>query len=290
MDPREALARLGGVARTHQMAAYGVTMDEALASAEAGAIARLRKGVYALDSTQPVAVAAAHGGALTCVSALAMRGVWVLDVPLRAHVELGVPGRRHSHRNCTCVDHHTAPRTSFGIVSVFHALLTAWRCLSVESYFAAYESAWYQGFISDAERASIRKAVPTHIRQWLARARGDAGSGLESIFRFRLMLEGIELESQVEIETVGRVDFRCGRVLIEVDGRRNHESAADREKDLRRDNAAIRLGYFPLRFSFSEVIRSWPQTLQTVLAAIEATRWEPEPAGADGRGAPTSAG
>ncbi len=97
-------------------------------------------------------------------------------------------------------------------------------------------------------------------------ARPDAGSGLESILRLRLLLLGIRLDCQVEIDGVGRVDFVVGgRVILEVDGRENHVGPDRRHRDLMRDAAASAKGFETLRFDFAMVLHDWP----TVVAAIE---------------------
>ena len=83
------------------------------------------------------------------------------------------------------------------------------------------------------------------------------------------MVANIEVESQVQIDGVGRVDFRHGNVLFEIDGRRNHEAIAERHKDLERDGAAAASGYRTLRFTYAMVVHQWPLTLERVRAALD---------------------
>ena len=62
-------------------------------------------------------------------------------------------------------------------------------------------------------------------------ARPDAESGIESLLRLRLARLGIRLESQVLVAGVGRVDFvLAGRIILEVDGRLNHDGPAQRHR------------------------------------------------------------
>lgn len=233
-----------------------------------GTIVRLRKGVYANDGSSDVAIAAAHGGIVTCVSSLRAHGVWLLDEVTNVHVDVGSNGRVHPHFQCACVDHHERRTTVFGLASPEEALQVAWRCLSVEAYFVAFESAWRLGLLSKRQRLRVIAAAPERIARWLRRARGDADSGLESMFRFRLMMMGYELESQVSIPTVGRVDFRYGRVLFEIDGRSNHEGTSERARDLVRDANAVKLGYLTIRLTYAMIVFDWPSVEVAVLAAI----------------------
>lgn len=104
-------------------------------------------------------------------------------------------------------------------------------------------------------------------------ARDDADSGLESLLRFRLRPYGISLQSQVDIPGVGRVDFVLGdRVIIEVDGKLNHEAPPMRHKDLVRDAIAAGLGFTTLRFDYALVVHDWPSVLAAILTTIEPIR------------------
>jgi len=80
---------------------------------------------------------------------------------------------------------------------------------------------------------------------------------------------GIALECQVELSTVGRVDFIVGaQLILEVDGKENHESAAMRHKDLKRDAAASALGYETLHFDYAQVIHDWPSVQAAIVGAL----------------------
>ncbi len=263
-----ALKRLGGVARTRELRALGVGASAIRTAHARGEVCRVRKGVYATATPTPVTVAAQHGGTVACVSALAQAGVWLLDVPVAVHIDVGHRGRTFRHPNCACVTHRHTPETTLGTASCAEALLVALHCLNHELFFAAYESAWRQRLISADERTRIIHAAPAILAAKLRRARPNADSGLESIFRYRLLELGIELESQVKLEGVGRIDFRHGFVLFEIDGKRNHDSPSHRHKDLLRDATAIRLGYRVVRFDYAMIIHDWSAVVATVMAAI----------------------
>lgn len=184
------------------------------------------------------------------------------------HIDVGVNGARHEHRDCVCTVHNTDSRTSFGISPVRVALVQAAACLDAEEFFAAYESAWNLRLLSAADRQWIRRQLPSGKRQLVDMARGDAQSGLESILRLRLIRLGLTTQSQVWISGVGRVDFLVDRVIIEVDGRLGHEGGESRHKDLIRDVEAIRQGFRVVRLNYAMVIFDWPRAEAAILAAL----------------------
>lgn len=269
----EVLESSGGVARARDLVRPGVTYRDLDRAVAAGVVRRVRHGVYALERALSVVVqAAAHGGAVACLSALRVWGVWVHADPV-VHVWLGSKGRAHRHDGCRCIDHHGGGPTRFGIVSVSEALVQAARCASAETLFAAYESAWRLGLIDAADRAWIRATVPAAVRRLLRIARGDSDSGLESILRLRLAHRGIRLQCQVFIRDVGRVDFvLAGRIILEVDGRLNHDGPSLRHKDLVRDAAAAAQGYETLRFDYALIMHNWPLVEEAILARLAHSR------------------
>lgn len=273
LDPTTTLLRLGGIARGHALQKLGISRKALSHAVDSGGIARVRSGVFAVPRTPPVVLAAAaHGGAVTCTTALRLHGIWVLadDEP---HVWLGRNGRSHPHPGCRCIGHFFDGDTRFGVVSVEIALLHAHRCGGDEAFFVSFESAWRLGLVSRAARARIRDALPERARWLVDLARPDADSGLESLLRLRLHILGISLDTQVTIDGVGRVDFVVGgRLIIEVDGRANHASSDKRHKDLMRDAVASRLGYETLRFDYAQVVHDWPTVQSAILGALVRAR------------------
>jgi very-short-patch-repair endonuclease len=271
LTPKELLSRFGGIARGTYLQRYGCTRDHLASAVRSGEIRRVRPGIFALPSSDvKVATAAAHGGELTCADALRARRVWILpDENDEVHVWLGRAGRRHPHAGCVCIQHRSVGTAQVGYASVATALIHAYRCLTEEAFFAAYESAWNWRLITASDRRRIRAELPKKAAWMLDLARSDSQSGLESLLRFRLHLLGISLECQVDIEGVGRVDFVAGgRLIIEVDGRENHAGAERRHNDLVRDAAASALGYESLRFDYSLVVYNWEIVVDAILPAI----------------------
>ncbi|GAB3630760.1 hypothetical protein GCM10027421_01130 [Microbacterium shaanxiense] len=273
-QPPDLLERFGGIARGTFLQRFQCTRKHLAAHTNNGSIIRVRPGVFAVPSLDArVVAAAAHGGELTCAAALRLHGVWVLPNPdAEIHVWLGGSGRRHPHQPCECIAHYSAGRAGLGIASAATALIHAFRCLSREAFFAAYESAWNQRLISASDRARIRRELPKSIEWLLDLARSDAQSGLESLLRLRLHLLGIRLDCQVVIDGVGRVDFVIGgRIILEADGKDNH-TGNKRHADLMRDAAASALGYETLRFDYAMIVHDWDAVVAAILPALARAR------------------
>src|SRR5690606_7715617 len=116
---------------------------------------------------------------LTCVDALRARGIWILpDADEEVHVWLGRAGRRHPHSGCRCIVHRSAGTSQVGLASVATALIHAYRCLTEEAFFAAYESAWNSRLITASDRRRIRAELPKRAAWMLDLARSDSQSGL----------------------------------------------------------------------------------------------------------------
>lgn len=275
IDPADLLHTLGGIARGRQLQQFGSTRMQLAMATRSGTIRRVRQGVYTLSGTDPkIVAAAAHGGALTCADALRAHGVWVLpSVDAIVHVWMGGSGRRHPHTPCDCIPHHSPGTAGPGLAPVAAALIHAYRCLDEEAFFAAYESAWNKRLLSAHDHTMIRRQLPKSAHRLLDLARPDAESGLESVLRLRLHLLGIRLDCQVVIGGVGRVDFVAERrVIIEVDGRLNHEGPGMRHKDLTRDAAASRLGFETLRFDYAMIMHDWDAVARAVMSAVARAR------------------
>lgn len=270
----ETIRRLGGLARGTHLQRMGFTRRSLSRAVARGDIERIRDGVFAAGPIDPqIRLATHHGGALTCASVLQLLKVWVLAPSVVPHVWVGAHRRAHPHDGCSCVSHFSRGRPPLGRASVDVALVHFLRCAGDEAFFAAYESALRLRLLSTAARLRIREMVPASALWLLDLARADADSGLESLLRLRLHLLGIRLDCQVNIPQVGRVDFVIGsRLILEVDGKENHNGATMRHGDLARDAAASALGYETLRFDYAQVVHDWPSVQAAVLAALTRLR------------------
>lgn len=270
LSASDTIRRLGGIARGTHLQKIGFTRRALSTCVRRGEIHRIRDGIFAVPPVhEDVWSATAHGGALTCASVLRMSGVWVLDPPEAPHVWLGPDRHAHAHDDCTCVSHFYSGRPPLGRTNIETALVHFRRCAGDEAFFAAFESAWRKRLLSRAARSRVRAALPASARWLVDLARSDADSGLESLLRLRLHVLAIRLDRQVVIAGVGKVDFVIGgRLILEADGKENHDGETKRHKDLVRDAAASRLGYETLRFDYAQIVHDWPSVQAAILAAL----------------------
>ncbi|MFF0911424.1 DUF559 domain-containing protein [Microbacterium enclense] len=117
-------ARSGGIARRKTLLRAGARDSDIRRAVADGALLRVRNGVFAASGTPALVVeAAAHGGAVACVSTLRLFGVWVWDDAELTHVWLGASGRRHEHERCRCDGHHDGGDAAFGVDSGLESIL-----------------------------------------------------------------------------------------------------------------------------------------------------------------------
>ncbi|WP_144797377.1 DUF559 domain-containing protein [Microbacterium paludicola] len=260
----------GGVSRGTRLHEFGFSRRMLADAVNAGEIHRVRPGVFVTSTTSPdVAEAAAHGGAVTCARALRAWGIWTLNEDDAVHVWLGGTGRVHHPTTCSCVGHFFAGPMSLGVASLDVVLVHVYFCHGEEAFFAALESALRQRRLGRPAITRIRRGLPERARWLMDLARSDADSGLESLLRLRLHLLGIRLDCQIVIPTVGRVDFVVGgRLILEADGKENHDGEQSRHRDLMRDAAASALGYETLRFDYALIVHGWAVVEAAILAAL----------------------
>lgn len=269
--PDAVLRSLGRMARTSELKRRGVTEAALTRAVREGTVVRPRQGVYALPDTAPGLLhAAAHGGTIGCCAAGALHGLWILQIPEQHHVWMGIAGTPRS----SCADcrlHWDDGHVRVGTLPpVANVLLQIATCAGDETFFAALESALRQGRLSPGDIAWLWKHIPSTLRWLIGFARADADSGLESLVRLRLHRLGIEVRAQVQILGVGEVDFVVGdRLIVEADGRENHEREKERSKDLYRDAAASALGYVTLRFTYAMIVHDWNVVAAAILGAIQ---------------------
>lgn len=236
-----------------------------------GRLFRVRRGVYAsADACTDVITAAAHGGALGCESAARHLGLWVLEVP-ELHVWMHGDRHQHSHQPCSCITHwdDAASAPGFHLPSVARVLWQIFRCRGEEHFFVALESARRQGRIDPSGLRWLRRVLNWRGRELLDFSRTDSDSGLESLLRLRLRGYGWDVRTQVWVTGTGRVDLLIdGWLIVEADGRINHESAALRHKDLVRDANSASWGYATLRFDYAMIIHDWDLVERAIASTV----------------------
>jgi very-short-patch-repair endonuclease len=286
MDIVKAMRALGSIASVGQLELAGFSGPYVRAVRRRGSLVRVRRGWYALaDANSGIVEATRVGGTLACVSGCAFHGTWM---PPNAGLHVAVPaGSRHLKNPISgspirgsggqLTVHWTGPvpaDASFqpGVMSILECLADVLRCQPPEFAFAIVESALANQLIDTRQLQSLTELVPSR-RPLLRMAEPLAGSGTESIFRYRMAEMGIRMRSQVDIAGVGRVDFLIGdRLIVEVDSRQNHGSPEQRIRDLDRDAVAHVLDYIPLRFDYVQVLTDWEAVASTVLAIVSEQR------------------
>lgn len=241
-----AMLRAGGVPRRR--------IDSAVAG---GALIRVRRGTYVPGDCPPAfLLAAREGGRLDCLSLLAAWGVFVLDATA-THVQMDygatrLPPRRDGlERHWRC----TAAASDALAAPLIEALAQACRCQPPRAAIATLDSAWHQGRVDEAGIADVFRLLPRRFGILRAHLDRRAESGIETLLRLMLRAQGWQVEVQVLIPGVGRVDLVVdGWLIIECDSAQFHGGWLEGRRDRRRDLQAARLGYVTLRPIAEDVI------------------------------------
>lgn len=125
---------------------------------------------------------------------------------------------------------------------------------------------------SEADLRRIFAGAPQRVLRLLDQVDPLAGSGTESVARFRLRAARVEVRSQVEIEDLGHVDLLVGeRLIVECDSK-DHHNNEQRKEDNRRDRVAVLGGYRVLRFDYDDVMFRWDTVLAEIMGVVRSRR------------------
>lgn len=252
----------------------GYTAWELRLAVRSGAIIRLRRDRYIAVPDALSDVAVRVGGRLSCVSLLAALGVFVRD-SAGVHVRvapnasrLRVPTVRdavHLHWG-RMVDQSCARHQ----VSLVDAVRDAVRCQAPRDMVATLDSLLCLGLSSFADLREVFATLPARYGVLLRLVDGRAESGTETLVRLMLRQLGVRVELHMNIDGVGRVDLLVdGWLIIECDSKRFHEGWDTQRADRRRDLAAVRAGYVPVRLLAEDVLFR-PNDVREALADIVA--------------------
>lgn len=269
IDPEPSIQTTADLRRS------GRTRSDITAAVRADELARIRHGVYAAGLCDDAKDAVAHGGRLGCVSAARHMGLWVLDEADDGdalHVAMAPHGHLRHEGGCQCVVHwDAAGPAGSALAPVALVLRQILRCRGVAAFFVALESARRKRLIDDDGLRWLRENTNAQGRDAVDFSSGDADSGIESLFRWRLRDLTALIRCQVRITGVGVVDFLIGdRLIVEIDGRANHQGQDKRHKDLRRDAGGATWGYITLRFDYAMVVHDWETVEMAVRGMIDA--------------------
>lgn len=250
--PRELAAHIlpATYLTSADLARHGVTRHHQTRLVHEGRLLRARKDRYlTADLARCLTTAAELGGRLDCISLLAALGVYVLDgTPLHLQIEKGAS--RLPPRSGDVVAHwrrSSQPRTALA-ADLVEALAQAVRCQPVRDALATLDSAWHHRLVDETGIDAVFALLPRRYRRLRALLDKRAESGPETILRLMLRGLGCEVQVQVVIPGVGRVDLVVdGWLIVECDSKAHHEGWAAQKKDRRRDLAAARLGFSTVR-------------------------------------------
>lgn len=266
----------GNVVSRQQLLRAGVpskTIEELRA---AGKLAVVRRGWYRISGARAIAVAAVkEHAAVTCVSALPLHSSRIWIPPNDAKVHLRWPPHRRAHQRtheqCTAFRPLGAPTSA--VDGLETALLCAANCLDPDVLVAVLDSTLrMEGPLTEENLREIFAGAPQRIARVLRHLDPLAGSGTESIVRYRLRCKHIAVRSQVTIPGLGRVDLLVGvKLIIECDST-GHHGGDQRKADLKRDRKAEIGDYHVLRIDYDEVMTDWDAVYKDIAEIVHTDR------------------
>ena len=272
---------------TADLRAEGMTRARISAATRLGYLIRARRGFYVDATTHDIVVRAVRvGGRLTCLSLLALMGVFVLRND-KVHVHLLRTASRmrspHSRRvrlesrRSRGVRLHWLPlidevAREATCVAVIDALAHAVLCQAPRAAIATLDNALHLGYVTEAGLADVFRALPAKYAVLRSLVDGRAESGPETLMRLMLRALGCDVELQVEFDGVGRVDLLVdGWLVIECDSKEFHETWEQQVKDRNRDLALAARGYVTLRLTAGQIMHRDEELLAAVKGLL-ATR------------------
>lgn len=251
-------------------------LDRALVD---GRLVRARRDRYVPGDVHPDLLRAARlGGRLDCVSLLRHLGIFVLErTPLHLQVDVGAsrlppraPGVVYHWR------HSQAERESLHGERV-EALAQAVRCQGPREAVATLDSALHLGFVGYEDLDLVFERLPRRYRALRGLIDARCESGSESLLRLILRTLDCDVEVQVVIHAVGRVDFVVdGWLIIECDSESFHSSWEQVKRDKRRDLAAAALGYTTIRIIAEDIFFHRDEIRVALQSALEHGRRTPK--------------
>ncbi|OYO00259.1 hypothetical protein CGZ97_19755 [Enemella evansiae] len=270
MDIHRLLAANHGIVSVHQLRQLGIGFPDSQDLVRRGVLSPVRRGWYRTPHwvDQRMLRAVTAGGALTCVSALDLHGLWTpptAEVHCRRTTAITEPLPTGL---IDCCPTGPRPLVQRSVDNLGMALRCAARCRSEEELIVLLDSALNLQRATRAELEQLLANEPRRVRRALSRL-APAESGTETMVRLRLRARRIEVRPQVRIGLIGRVDFLIGeRLIIEVDSYEHHSRGAGYERDRERDQQLIALGYLVIRISYQQVLHRWHEPEAAILAAI----------------------
>ena len=273
MTPAEAVRMFGGVLEYAALRGL-VSRREIDAALAAGEIVRLRRGTYGLSSEGARAAAVAAGGVASHLSAAGHHGWKVKHVPDQPCLTIA----RNRQRPDVDADLHwgTVPlhERREGFTTPVRTVIDCARTYAYDEALCVADSALRSGSVTRAELLAAAARSPRTGRSRAVRvvthADGRADNPFESCVRAICHgVAGLDVQPQVRVEGVGRVDLagRRLRILVECDSYEFHSDRAALRKDIRRYTEGGRRGWVVLRFAWEHAM-SEPGYVHDVLVDV----------------------
>ncbi len=262
--------RQHGVATAAQLAQAGLTRRDIAYRVSIGRLHRVHRGVYAVGHGglsregrwMAAVLAAGEGAVLSHLPAATLWEAW--RRPLRG-IDVIAPGKHRAqtgfriHRARLLHAHDVTRRDGIPVTSMARTLVDLTDVL--DAYQMAnviHEAAFRKRFDPRATREAMKRAHGrrTSVLAAALRAheRGSAGTRSALEDRFLALARSAGRPEPVVNTRLGRfeVDFRWGRLCVEIDGD-GHDRPRTRRDDEARDDALHAAGYEVLRFTAREV-------------------------------------
>jgi very-short-patch-repair endonuclease len=249
----------------------GATRRSIQASVRRGELIHVRRDRYlAADANEQFARAVRVGGRLTCLSLLALLGVFVLhNRELHVHVDPTSSRLRFSRKQEQQKSRFDTARKRVKVhwanlieaagsscsVQVLDALAQAVLCQAPRAAIATIDSALYLGFIVESQLPELFAALPARFLPLLPLVDGRAESGPETLVRLMARTLGCDIRLQVEFDEIGRVDLILdGWLVVECDSKQFHSPWEAQVRDRERDRALAAQGYCTLRLTAATIM------------------------------------
>lgn len=265
----------------------GHTRSSITTALRAGELRHVRRDRYLPPDADEAFVRAVRvGGRLTCLSYLALLGVFVLaNREFHVHVpptasRLRSP-RQHRRRNrpirkgevrvhWTDLIEKCGQASATGIVD---ALSHAVMCQPPAAAIASLDSAINKRLIAESDLRRIFAVLPARFQVLAGFIDGRAESGAESLVRVMARRLGCDIDLQVSFGKIGRVDLILdGWLVVECDGKEFHEDWSSQVRDRRRDLALAARGYAILRLPAADIMYRQDDVLAALRGLIDARR------------------
>ena len=266
-----------------ELIAMGATSHLLTAAVRGGYLIRARRDHYVLpDTPRSIVEAVRVGGRVTCISRLALAGIFAEDVRF-THIHMAEtmsrsrsPRARHiplTQHNRDGIELHWWPISGppqRALVSITDALSHVLRCQDPTRALASIDNAVFQKAITPDQVPAIFRAAPQRLAWLEPYVDGRAESGQETVLRMLVLSLGLRCEVQVEMPGIGRVDLVVeGCLVLEADSRMAHDGWEHHVVDRGRDLSVAVLGFMSLRPAYQHTMHE-PELVKAAIRNLVA--------------------